>query len=122
MIEKLIAELNWGTITALAVALGTLIKLLGDRAATKRASIRAASKSVAEEWEAFCAKQQARIDQLVAQMGHYESRIAALETELEQTRIERDTERGQRQALERKVADLEREIDALRKQANRVRP
>ena len=122
MIEKLIAELNWGTITALAVALGTLIKLLGDRAATKRASIRAASKSVAEEWEAFCAKQQARIDQLGAQMARYESRIAALETELEQTRIERDTERGQRQALERKVADLEREIDALRKQANRVRP
>ena len=122
MIDNLIANLNWANITAVIMALGTLLTMFLDRAATKRAAVVAASDSVAEQWEAFCNQQQKRIDQLVAQMARYEARITALEDELERTRIERDTERDKRQELERKVADMEREIAAQRRDANRVRP
>jgi len=61
-------------------------------------------------------------EEMEALERRYEELMAALEHQLTDACAERDAARGQQQALERKVADLEREIEALRRQANRVRP
>lgn len=118
----LLGELTWANLIALLTVASGIAATWALNRHNRNTVAQDARASIAADWEAFCAKQQARIDQLTSQIERAEHRILALEEELEQTRTERDAEREKRMALERKVADMQREIDDLRRQGMRVRP
>ena len=129
----LLAELTWANLIALLTVVSGILATYWLNANNRKTTTAAARKDVAQEWEAFCAKQQASIDQLVKQLERseiarandgvrFDSRLKAMEDELEQTRNERDEERRQRILLERKVFDLDCELAAFRKQAKQAQP
>ena len=141
---ELLAELDWANLIALVTVLsgfaGTWALNRHNRKrleAESRESVAAQWQSLTKELREAVQSQGAQIMamreqaaaqddrhriQIAALETHYEERMTALETQLIEACSERDSERIKRVELERKVKELEIEIAALRREANRVRP
>lgn len=141
---ELLAELDWANLIALVTVLSGIAgtwalnrhnrKKLEAEARDNVAAqwlalasqLREAVKSQGEQIMAMREQAAAQDDRHRIQIGaietRHETRLAALEAKLIEACAERDGERLKRIELERKVQELEIEIAALRREANRVRP
>ena len=141
---ELLAELDWANLIALVTVLSGIAGTWALNRHNRQKLESESRESVASQWlsltkelrdavksqgaQIMAMREQAaaqddrhRIQIAALEMRH-EERMTALETQLVEACSERDSERVKRVELERKVKELEVEIAALRREANRVRP